>query len=709
MKKRRDRSKDLNPPKKEREKTNNIRFLLLGALFFILCFTFLIYLIITQVRGEKFFFPRSDDIIRTETVYGERGRIFDRNGKLLVGNAENYNLIFEYGAMADKRIDVNKALLACIEALNNTDNADKRAKDYFPLIGSYPNMSFNNELSNKDSDISYYYEKFLEKHNFKNDLSAEELCEYFVNKYKLWSDLYSNAAISQLIRIYYDMERINFGYYQHYTIAESIDPSDDSEMSLISLINEKAIEGANFIKQTERTFPYDTYAAHILGRIGKISAENVDKYEDYPLNALVGVSGCEAAFEEYLRGTDGKKITVYDKNGELLEEYYDPAPVIGKDVYLTIDIDLQIAAEDALKEEIERLDYSEAGAATFIDPNNGELLVSASYPTYSQNKFSGVEYYSTLASDENMPLLNRALQGAYAPGSVYKIGSAVAALEEGLIDEDTCYICNQVYPELGGPTCLGNHGSIDVTEAIEVSCNIFFYYVGHENGLDKITPYTKSLGLGAPTGIELGERVGVVASEEYCINTDKIWRTVDNATGAIGQSYHLYSPLQLSVYTSSVVNGGTRYSAHLLREVKDRQGNNVYSSRAVINEKISISESTHSTVLNAMGRVVSESSALTRFFSPVTSLGVKVGGKTGTAQVSTSSVLPDNALFSGFAPFDNPQIVGSCILEAGEAGTNASKIVSAVFEEFFDSDEEDGENQTEEDQNEENEENEAQG
>ena len=676
MKKRRER--ELNPPKREKAKGHSHRFLILGALFSILCVTFLVYLGITQINGAEYFFPRSDDIIRTETVYGERGRIFDRNGKLLVGNTESYNLIFEYGAMADKRIDVNKALIECIDTLRSTNTLSKRASDYFPLIGTYPNMSFNNDVGNSDSDIAYYYQKFLNKHNFKKELSAEDLCEYFVNKYKLWDDTYSSAAITELIRIYYDMERIDFGYYQHYTIAEGLDPSDPNEIALITSIKEKSIEGANFIKQTERTYPYDTYAAHILGRIGKISAENVDKYQDYPLNALVGISGCEAAFEEYLRGTDGKRISVYDKEGNLIKEYYDPAPVVGKDIYLTIDIELQIAAEDALREEIESLTYSEAGAATFMNPNNGEILVSASYPTYSQNQFSSVEYYASLASDENMPLLNRALQGAYAPGSVYKVGSALAALEQGLIDENTCYVCNKVYPDLGGPTCLGNHGSIDVTEAIEVSCNIFFYYVGHENGLDKITSYTKSLGLGSPTGVELGERVGVVATEEYCINTDKDWRTVDNATGAIGQSYHLYSPLQLSVYTSSLINGGTRYSAHLLDSVhKFYTGETVYTKQSEILDSISISPDVYNIIKNAMGLVVSENAEVYNAFKTVK---VKVGGKTGTSQVTGKS---DYAVFTGVAPLDSPEIVASCIIEQGKNGYKAAYPVGKIFEAYF--------------------------
>ncbi len=677
------RSRELNPPKTAKKKTFAHRFFILGAIFLILCITFLIYLAVTQTKGSQYYFPRSDDIIKTETVYGERGRIFDRNGKLLVGNTENYNLIFEYGSMPDKRIDVNYALLSCIDAINTTSNASKKAQSYLPIVGSYPNYTFANGVNDQNSEIGYYYKRFLSKHDFAEELTADDLRDYFVNKYKLWDDTYTNAEISELIRLYYAMELVDFGYYQHYTIAEDINPNTAEGMALITLIKEKNIEGANFIKRTERTYPYDTYAAHILGRIGKITAENVEDYADYPLDALVGISGCEAAFEEHLRGTDGKKISVYDKEGNLIKEYYDPAPVVGKDVYLTIDIDLQIEAEDALEESIAALNYSEAGAATFIDPNNGEVLVSASYPTYSQNRFPEIEYYASLSNDEALPLLNRALQGTYAPGSVYKVGSSLAALENGDIDENTCYMCNKVYPYYGNdaPTCLGNHGSTDVTKAIQVSCNIFFYYLGEESGLDKITPYTKSLGLGVPTGVELGERAGTVASRSFCESTNNlIWRPIDNATGAIGQSYHLYTPMQLSVYMSSIVNGGDRYTAHFLKEVKNRNGDVMMTAKSQIAEKTEISAKTLSTLKNAMSLVISETPQIERYFSNVEAT---VGGKTGTAQISANSTLPDNALFSGFAPYDSPQIVGSCILESGEAGANASKIVAKVFEKYF--------------------------
>lgn len=678
MKKRRKR--ELKAPKAKKQKSFSHRYLILGIVFLTLCVAFLIYLGATQIRGAKHFFPRSDDIIKTETVYGERGRIFDRNGKLLVGNTENYNLIYEYGSMPDKRIDVNKGLLECLNIIASTNNSSLKADSHLPLVGTYPNLSFSNELNDSKSETYYYYNRFLGKHDFQKELTASDLADYFVNKYKLWDDTYSNYEITELLKIYYGMELVDFGYYQNYTIAYDIDPKTSQGMQLITLIKERGIEGANFIKRTERVYPYDNHACHILGRIGKITAENVNNYADYPLDALVGVSGCELAFEEYLRGTDGKKISVYNKQGELVKEYYDPAPVVGKDVYLTIDIDLQIEAEKALEESISNLRSSEAGAATFMDPSTGEVLVSASYPTYSQTHYSETEYYATLTKDEALPLLNRALQGTYAPGSVYKVGSALAALENGYIGKHTSYNCQQVFPYYGGPTCLGHHGSTDVTEAIEVSCNVFFYYLGYEFGLDKITPYTKSLGLGVPTGVELGEKTGIIASEKYCLSAEKIWRPVDNVTGAIGQSYHLYTPMQLSVYMSSVVNGGNRYSAHFLKDVKDRQGNTQYQQEPKLLENTDIAESTLETLKDAMCRVVSQTDVIRRYFSGV---DVEVGGKTGTAQVSANSTLPDNALFSGFAPYDNPQIVGSCILESGEVGANASKVVARVFEKFF--------------------------
>ena len=642
---------------REGARNKNYRFFLLAGVFLSLCIAFTVFFVINQLRGTSGKYEGDGLTVREETVAGERGRIYDRNGKLLVGNATHYDLIFEYGSMPDTRTEVNASLLECLAALVKTGNAHKRVKDYFPFDGEYPALSFSSELGDPDSYEYYYYKRFLERNSLKAEISEGEVIDYLVKKYGLTSSKYSNSAIGELLRIYYDMDRINFGYYQYYTLAEGFEATVAQDMALISYVEEHMIEGATLIRSSERVYQYGDYAKHILGSVGKITAENVELYADYPLDATVGISGCENVFENYLRGSDGKRISKYDKDGNLVERYYDPEPVVGNDIYLTVDIDLQIVAEDALRESVDELKASETGAVTAIDPNTGETLVIASHSTESS--------------------MNFALQGTFAPGSTYKVGSALAALEEGYITESTSHVCNKVYPFLGGPTCLGNHGATDVHGAIEVSCNIFFYYLGHSWGLDHITDYTSRLGLGVPTGIELGERLGIIASKAYCEEHDLEWSEFDDATGAIGQSKHAYTPLQLSVYMSTVVNGGTRYSAHLLQSVKTRSGEVVYTTKTDVLSSVNISDKNHAIIMDAMRSVVSESSLLSSHFKGISG---GVGGKTGTAETGREV---SNALFSGFAPANDPQIVVSCVLEEGDVGANAAKVTAKVFEAYF--------------------------
>lgn len=648
-------------------KNKDYRFFLIAAVFLLVLLAFTIYMISVLSKGPIAAYEQYD--VRTETVLGERGRIFDRNGKLLVGNSTYYDFIFEYGAMAYSVEEVNDALLSCLDALEDTDTAHMRAKDYFVLSGTYPNLSFVEEARDTSVNTGHYFNKFLMRHELSSGITASEVADFFVKKYSLDSGDYTNTEITELIRLYYDMDRVGFGAYQSYTVAEGFLPSDSSHMALISGVKEKRIEGATFIKQTERVYHYEGYATHILGSIGKIYAEEAEEYkaQGYSLDAVVGKSGCELAFEKYLRGTDGTRVLKYDNDGNLVEEYYDPAPTVGNDVYLTIDIDLQIATEDALKNSVEDLEHSEAGAATAIDPNTGEVLAIASHSTYTKQ--------------------NLALYGLFAPGSTYKIGTALAALEEGYINASSEYNCTQKCDF--GPSCLGLHNDIDVSGAICVSCNIFFNYLGVELGLDKITPYTKKMGLGVPTGIELGEAVGTVASEEYASTLDTYtWRSFDNAAGAIGQSLHAYTPLQLSVYMSTVVNGGTRYSAHLLRSVSSRTGDSLTAVKPEVADTLEFSDSTYELLISSMRSVVTEN--LWGVFSGV---DAAVGGKTGTAETGKQI---DNALFSGFAPLEAPEIVASCVLEEGDGGTNAAKVVAAIFEAYFAPEESDAEAETQE-------------
>ncbi len=653
------------------------RYLTLGLAFGGMCLAFVIALGVTQLRGPQLFGKDQEEgYVRTYTVPGGRGELYDCEGRLLVGNSTSYDLIYEYGAMPDTRREVNQSLLATYDAILRTGNGDKLSEDVFPLEGTYPNMKLTAKRRDSSSAYGKAYARFLERQEWEDgETDAQRVMKYFTKRYSLLESLYTNEEITTLMRFYYEMERVDFGQYASYTVAS------DVNMDLITSLEESNIEGVNFSLRSERVYAYPGIASHILGQLGRITAETADYYlgQDYPLDALVGVSGCEAAFEDRLRGRDGVMAIRYDDDGNMIEKYYKVEPKSGNDVYLTIDIDLQLAAEKGLKTNVSMVQGSDAGAITVLDPNTGAVRAIASYPTYDLTKFESADYYASLLADGNLPLYNRALQGVYAPGSTYKIGAALAALETGAITASDTQTCHGAYPFYDKPSCLGQHGTIGVTEAIRESCNVFFYYLGEAMGIDAITPYTQKLGLGVSTGIELSERAGIVAGPAYRKANGLVdWQVGDNLSAAIGQSDHGYTPLQLSVYLSTVVNGGTRYRAHLLDSVREfYTGTVVEQTQAEVLETVDFSDATYDLLIDAMGQVVNHNYTLQSYFRDVP---VTVGGKTGTAQVTGKT---DYAVFCGFAPLDSPQLVISCVLEEGANGARAAYAVSRVMKTYF--------------------------
>lgn len=297
-------------------RNKDYRFFVIAAVFLVVFCAFTVCFVVNQVNGTSGRYNTDGLTVREETVAGERGRIYDRNGKLLVGNASYYDLIFEYGSMPESRSAVNSSLINCLEALSKTENTHKRAEDYFPFVGSYPELEFSPELEDEDSEVYKHYQRFLSRHELDTDTDEGEIAQYFIKQYGLDASKYSYDAIEQLMRIYYDMERINFGYYQYYTIAQGFEATVPEDMALISYIEEHRIEGATLIRSSDRVYCYGDYAKHILGSVGGITAENVDSYADYPLDAKVGISGCENVFESFLRGSDGKRISKYNAEGD---------------------------------------------------------------------------------------------------------------------------------------------------------------------------------------------------------------------------------------------------------------------------------------------------------------------------------------------------------------------------------------------------------
>ena len=649
------------------------RFLAIGIVFLVICIAHLVVLAVIQINGGG-----EDKIAASERrvqVAGLRGEIFDRNGKLLVGNSTTYDLVYEYGAMPATYNEINRELLDLLAALDENGMSELLSEDLYVLEGSYPDLDYRDEVYDEDSNYNYHFKRTLKSFGLAEDTEASELVKYIMSSYSIDEKRYTDDEIDSLLRLWYEMRRADFGSYASYTIASGCD------YSFLTYIKEADIKGANFMAVSERVYYYPGVASHILGTVGRITAEDAEYYDamGYPMDAVVGRSGCELAFEEWLRGSDGEMVIEYDEKGDIINTYYETEPRGGHDVYLTIDIDLQIAAEEGLAKNVESIETAKAGALTAVDPDTGELLAIASNPTYDLSMYSDIEYYSSLSSDKDKPLLNRALNEIYAPGSTYKIGMALAALEENDIDRSTRCTCNRTYPYLHRPTCLDAHGEIDIVEAIKESCNIFFYSIGHRLGIDRITPYTSSLGLGKSTGIELGEKIGNIAGSEYreAIGGAE-WSAGDDLSASIGQSDHGYTPLQLSVYMASIVNGGNRYSAHILKAVKEfYTGDVIYEYKPEVVESVNMSDETYNILIDAMGKVVEGSTSLSYNFKDV---GADVGGKTGTAQVAGKE---DYALFSGFAPLISPEIVVSCVIEEGVHGYSASVGAASVFEKYF--------------------------
>ena len=686
----------------------SLRVIFIAVVFAIISIVYVVRMINVIVNAE----PHQEYVYTYERrvpIQAVRGEIYDRNGKKLIYNKYTYDLIFDYDAMAASQLDRNYAILQAVYALQSTDNLDKRTESSFPFDNKYPNYTYS--VSAKDTSSNLYYrllkriaENELESDGEvpKNSLTASyleqfyqknpslfpteaEIVDFYLQKYKLNSTasdgtpLFTDSEIDLILRVRYDMEVADFSIYNRYVMAKDVD------LSFISYVKELCIVGADFSVEVEREYAYPEYAAHILGRTGKIPAEKWDYYSSlgYEMNDTVGISGCEYAFEEYLRGEDGVRVIVEDKNGNIVDSRVEKEAVSGKDIYLTIDIDLQIAAEDGLELSVKALSKATAGAFTAIDPNNGEILALASYPSYNIASFN--ENYSALVSDPANPLYNRALDGLYAPGSTFKIGMVAAGITNGTVSSSTKINCSGRYTYYSDyqPKCWiypGQHGSINSTQALTVSCNCYFYELGRLMGIDKMNQYCESYGLGQSTGIELGEKLGILAGpsyrEEHGLDP---WSAGNTISAAIGQSDNNFTPLQLSVYVSTVLNGGSRYSAHLLREVREYgQDAPIYFNEGSLLSKIYLSHEAISSVKEGMKTMVEQSSYVS---NQMKNLPVTVGGKTGTAQLGGSET--ENGIFVCAAPYDNPEIVISSVVEHAGGGSYAAIAAAQVLEEYY--------------------------
>ena len=659
------------------KKNSSQKYIVLASVFAIICLIFIARLANLQFDPQKTEDLRTESEFTTETkvIQALRGNICDRNGVVLVTTSFAYDIVFDYNYMSDDFTEFNETILAVLDAMAKTQNISHRVSDLYPFAGEYPYLTYSAEALEEGTATNRALARMLSDLHME-DATAEELVEYFVKRWKYnridenGDPIFTNDEINQLLRVRYDMIRMQFSSMTPYVIAEGVD------IEFVTYLKEQSITGVADRISSKRTYMYPGYASHILGRVGAITAETWDYYKElgYDINATVGIDGCEAAFEEYLRGRDGVLTITRNSRGEIVKEEVTVEPIAGKDVWLTIDLETQIAAEDALKEYMESFKKNE-GASVAVDPNTGDILAIASYPTYDLTTFS--KDYNKLASNEYLPLLNRASGAAYAPGSTFKVAVALMGLEENAITASTRLTCVHGYNKHGLRINCENHtafgyATLNVVDALTYSCNAFFIDAGYDHmDIDTLRDYCLNLGLGQSTGIEIPELVGQIAHPENSSN----WTAYEEASSYIGQSIHQYTPLQVTSYIATVANGGTRYATHLLHSVRTFGGEVVYEYQKEKLSSVDISSSTLSTIKTGMMEMINNSGTSTYNMYTRYKIDVTVCGKSGTAQVGGSQ----NCWFTAFAPMENPKIVVTSMVEDGSSGASVSAIDAAVI------------------------------
>ncbi len=626
------------------------------------------------VHGEENYQKSLSRTQRTVVRDAARGEFYDRYGRLIVSNRMGYSVEFQrVKGMKDE--EINEIIFKISKILS--ENGDSPSSDELPVTQSEP-YSFTFSDEEKEADWKKQFELPM-------DFDAEKCINYYKEQFNI-SDSYSPQEVRILVGVRYTMLIRGFGTSISYTMAEDV--SQNTVVSVKEHYDE--YRGVNIMSKPVREYPYGTMAVHILGRVGAISGDEYSAYKEkgYGLNDTIGKEGIEKYLEEYLRGKSGKAIAEQDADGHYVAFQTVDEAESGSSVVLTIDIDVQLAAEKAIKETVADI-YAKSGetghgadvggaAAVAIDVNTGELICIASYPDYDVKSYS--KSYSSLVNDKNKPLFNRAVAGTYSPGSTFKMLVGIAALENEVIRPDTV-IRDKVIYELGKSRfkCLHDHGDVNVSGAIKDSCNYFFYTVGYELGIDEIAEYARKFGLGEYTGIELRdeEAKGIVASPEEKAERNEPWYDGYTLQAAIGQDDNKFTPLQLAAYTAQIATGGIRYTPHLIRGIYSYDMSDVVKATAITEAgRLELADESINAVREGMRMVAESGTAADYFFD----YPIKVAAKTGTAEVYGGS---DNGIFVAYAPYDNPQIAVAVVIERSGGGYYCGPVAKAIIDAYL--------------------------
>ncbi len=671
-----------------KDSQSNIRLYVLGSLLALALVVYIGVLYDIQINQHDYYLARSiRTITQEETVEASRGVITDRSGREMVSSRFSYNLTFDSSAL-DEGEDENEAILRLVKLCQSQGVA---WVDNLPITKTAPFSYTFTSLTELNETQRNRFTAFLRDQlevvpedttaeDITADylsslgLSAHALVERLRQEFKVPVTFSLNEARS-VIGVQYELSIRKLMNTTAYAMVEDIDTQ------MISLLNDGDYAGAKITASSVREYN-TTYAAHILGTVTPIWAEEYDalKEQGYSGNDRIGRSGVEAAFEQYLKGTDGKRIVSTNADGKITGEYYEKAPQPGNTVELTIDLSLQQAVESALAEAVADMnaedgDETRGAGAAVIQVGTGEVLALASYPTYDPAAYNR-DYNSLLANPAN-PLLNRATQGAYVPASTLKPLVAVAALETGATtpSEKIKDTGKWYYP--GDPNswlwCWNHsgHGWVNAATAITNSCNYYFATMGYRMGMDTLREYLTAFGLGQSTGIEIGDRAGTLPENPPGENQAP-W-------AAFGQGNQLYTPLQLANYVATLVSGGKHCQPHLLKAVKSYDNTQILAvGDSTPANVVEMKDSTLQAVKEGMLGYTQPGGQVYSYFKDCV---VTAGAKTGTAQLGGGTT--NNGVFVCFAPYDDPQIAVSIVIEHGNAGaalaSTAVKILNAYF------------------------------
>ena len=678
--------------KSKKNANTNFRFNIVTVIIYIIGIILLIQLFNLQiVHGDEYRETSNTRLTRDATTKAARGSILDRTGNKIATTNLGFSLEL-YKTKLDNN-ELNDKILKMIQVLE--ENGDEYT-DTFPInLNFESDQKFSFDFSDEEK-----LKKWEQSNDIPEDATPEQAFYIFKDKYEIANE--DVQEVRKIINIRYRISK------EGYSSTKSIKIADNISRNSVTKFKEKNSEfpGINISVSAIRNYPMENFATHILGYVGKISDEEYEenKNNGYDMNDYFGKTGVEYVFEKYLKGKDGKRQIDMTVDGQVTEEYVTEEAKAGADIVLTIDSNLQEVAEKALETSINDLRNgatgtvynSTYGAAVAMDVKTGEILAMASYPDYNPNLFvGGISNEDWATIRDSGALYSKATQGTSAPGSTFKMVTAIAALQEGAVTATEKINDTGIYPAAHNPVCWyytsyhRGHGWLNITGALKNSCNYFFYEMGSRVGIDVISRYAKYFGLGVKTGVELpSENAGDLAQRSRLEDIGQSWYLGDTLSASIGQSYNSFTPIQMAKYVSMLANGGNRVNPTIIKSIIRSDGTQV--DKEEINnhvkqllgepeqvEDIQINPENLAVVLEGMRMVAGEAGGTA--YATFKDFNIEVAGKTGSAQAGNVT----NGWFVGFAPYDNPEIAVAVMIEDGATGGYTGKVTREIMAEYF--------------------------